>query len=196
MTTATSAVLPADPTDRRRCMAALLTAFAGDPLMRWMLPEPAVYLTHFPRVLDHYAGGAFDHGSAYRTDDYAGSAMWLPPGTGPDEEALGAVLGEAVATDRQDEVFRLMEEVGAAHPEEPHWFLPAIGVDPACQGRGAGAALMARSLERVDAECAIAYLESSNPRNIPFYERFGFEVAGRVQVGGSPVLTPMRRPAR
>lgn len=196
MPTKTTTVVPADASDRPRCMAVLLTAFTTDPLMRWMFPEPSAYLTYFPRVLDHYAGGAFAHDSAYRTDDYTGSAMWLPPGTGPDEVALGAVLEEGVAEERQGEVFALMEEVGAAHPEEPHWFLPAIGVDPAYQGRGLGAALMAASLERCDAEHTVAYLESSNPRGIPFYEQLGFRVTGHMQVGGSPTLTAMRRPAR
>ncbi len=55
---------------------------------------------------------------------------------------------------------------------------------------------MARSLESVDAEHALAYLESSNPRNVAFYERLGFEVVGRMQIGDSPTLTAMRRPAR
>jgi ribosomal protein S18 acetylase RimI-like enzyme len=194
--TETTTVVPADVSDRPRCMAVLLTAFAADPLMRWMFPEPSAYLTYFPRVLDHYAGRAFEHGSAFRTDDFTGSAMWLPRGIGPDEEALEEALGEGVAKGRQDEVFALMEEVGAAHPEEPHWFLPAIGVDPAHQGRGVGAALMASSLERCDADHAVAYLESSNPRNVPFYERLGFETTARMRVADSPVLTAMRRPAR
>ena len=48
---------------------------------------------------------------------------------------------------------------------------------------------------RFDAEGVVAYLESSNPRNIPLYERHGFEVMGKIQVGAAPVLTPMlRRP--
>ena len=29
----------------------------------------------------------------------------------------------------------------------------------------------------------MAYLESSNPRNIPLYERHGFEALGEIQVG-------------
>jgi ribosomal protein S18 acetylase RimI-like enzyme len=195
MITETVTVVPAEAADRERCMAVLTAAFAADPLMRWMFPQASDYLTYFPRVLHHYAGGAFDRGSAYRTEDFAGSAMWLPPGAGPDEEALGAVLEAGVADDRRGEVFALLEEVAAAHPDEPHWFLPAIGVDPARQSRGVGAALMARSLERCDAERAVAYLESSNPRNVVFYERLGFTVIGRMQVADSPVLTAMRRPA-
>lgn len=195
-TAAPGTVVPADVNDRPRCMATLLTAFTADPLARWMFPEPAAYLNYFARVLDHYAGGAFEYGSAYRTDDFTGSAMWLPPGAGPDEEALGAVLEEGVPVDRRAEIFALLDEVGAAHPEEPHWFLPAIGVDPVSQGSGVGAALMACSLERCDADHTVAYLESTNPRNISFYERLGFDVIGRMQVGDSPVLTAMRRPAR
>lgn len=37
------------------------------------------------------------------------------------------------------------------------------------------------------------YLESSNPANIPFYQRHGYEIIGEIQVGSSPVLTPMWR---
>ncbi len=69
-------------------------------------------------------------------------------------------------------------------------------MDPARQGGGAGAALMTHSLERCDAEHAVAYLESSNPRNVAFYARLGFVAVGRMQVGDSPVLTAMRRPPR
>jgi ribosomal protein S18 acetylase RimI-like enzyme len=105
-------------------------------------------------------------------------------------------MEEAVDADRQGEVFEVLEAVGAAHPEEPHWFLPAIGVDPRCQGRGYGSALLGRALERCDREHRVAYLEASNPRNVPLYQRFGFEVAGEIQRGTSPRVVPMIRPAR
>jgi len=196
MTTETTTVVVATPEERPRCMACLVTAFSADPLMRWMFPEPDAYLAFVPRVLEHYAGGAFDHGSAYRTSDFSGSAMWLPPGIGPDEDALGAAMAEGISEDRHEQVFGLLERVGAAHPDEPHWFLPAIGVDPARQGRGVGAALMSHSLAGCDADGTVAYLESSNPRNVPFYERLGFEVVERMQVGDSPVLSAMLRTAR
>jgi GNAT superfamily N-acetyltransferase len=48
-----------------------------------------------------------------------------------------------------------------------------IGVDPARQGAGYGTELMKHSLQRCDADRKLAYLESSNPRNVPFYERLG-----------------------
>ena len=81
------------------------------------------------------------------------------------------------------------------HPREPHWYLPLVAADPNWIGQGLGSLLMKHALRRCDDEGAAAYLESSNPRNISFYERHGFEVIGKIQCGSSPVLTPMLRPA-
>jgi GNAT superfamily N-acetyltransferase len=79
--------------------------------------------------------------------------------------------------------------------KEPCWYLPLIGVDPTSQGRGYGSAPLRFALEQVDRTGAPAYLESSNPRNVPLYERHGFEVLGSIQAGSSPTIVPMlRRP--
>ena len=38
-----------------------------------------------------------------------------------------------------------------------------------------------------------AYLESSNPRNIPRDEKFSFEVVAEIQAGSSPTVRAMLR---
>ena len=83
--------------------------------------------------------------------------------------------------------------MGSYHPNEPHWYLPLIGVDPVLQSNGFGSALLKHGLLPCDRENKVAYLESSNPRNIPLYERYGFEVLGEIQVGTSPTIFPMLR---
>ena len=86
--------------------------------------------------------------------------------------------------------------MGHYHPKEPHWYLPLIGVDPRHQRRGHGAALLRHALARCDRDHAPAYLESSNPANVPLYERHGFAVLDTIQVGSSPPIFPMLRTAR
>ena len=60
-------------------------------------------------------------------------------------------------------------------PTDPHWYLPWLGVDGARQGAGLGADLLRQCLMRVDADHSPAFLETPNPRTVPFYERHGFE---------------------
>jgi GNAT superfamily N-acetyltransferase len=63
------------------------------------------------------------------------------------------------------------------------------------QHQGYGSALLRHALERCDRDGFPAYLESTNLRNLPLYERFGFLPMGRIQTDTSPVITPMlRRP--
>ena len=83
----------------------------------------------------------------------------------------------------------------SAHPTYPHWYLPWFGVDGAQQSKGLGSELMRNCLAFVDQDHLPAYLESPNPRNIPFYERQGFEVT-RVSRGGAcpPVYSMLRSP--
>ncbi|MEZ0471544.1 GNAT family N-acetyltransferase [Luteimonas salinilitoris] len=68
-----------------------------------------------------------------------------------------------------------------------HWYLPFIGIDPSQQGKGYGAALMKHAVNACDRDHAMAYLESSNPKNIRLYEQHGFELLGTIQVGTSPL---------
>jgi ribosomal protein S18 acetylase RimI-like enzyme len=195
-TSTTPSVLPASPEDRDRSSAALVAAFVSDPLTRWMFPDAEQYLRVFPQLLHSFGGSAFDLGTAHRTDDFAGAALWIPPGESVDEAALGTLMQDELAPDRLGTVFEFLVQVGAAHPEGEHWYLPVIGVDPLRQGTGYGSLLLATSLAEVDRQGATAYLESSNAANIPLYEKFGFEILSEIQSGDSPAVWPMFRPAR
>jgi ribosomal protein S18 acetylase RimI-like enzyme len=182
--------------DRKSVTDVLTLGFSSDPMTRWALPNPALYLAVMPELVDAFGGKAFEHGSAYCVDDFSGAALWLPPGTEPDSERLAALIAQHAPASVQENTAGVFEQMAAYHPHEPHWYLPLIAVDPACQGRGLGGALLKQALERCDADRLPAYLESSNPRNITLYQRHGFEILGRIQVGSSPVLTPMFRTAR
>jgi len=184
------------PAEEDAAVQTVVLAFAADPMARWTWPDARQYLAAMPRMVRAFGSRAFSHDSAFCTDGYAGTALWLPPGVEADEEGLGAVIESTVAGSLRAESDAIFERMATFHPDEPHWYLPLIGVDPAHQGEGQGAALMAHALARCDRDHAPAYLESSNPRNIPFYERHGFEPLGAIQVGSSPTLVPMLRPPR
>jgi ribosomal protein S18 acetylase RimI-like enzyme len=189
-------VKTATPSDKGPAIDVVILAFSADPAARWTWPDPQQYLAHFPGFVQAFGGKAFTNGSAYYVDGYAGAALWLPPDVHADEDALITLLQRTVAERIQKDAFAVFEQMGHYHPSEPHWYLPLIGVDPFQQGKGYGSALMQHALIPCDRDHKLAYLESTNPRNIALYERHGFKVLGTVQVGKSPPIVPMLRQPR
>ncbi|MEH6650576.1 MAG: N-acetyltransferase [Motiliproteus sp.] len=176
-------------------MSTILLGFSADPIERWLWPEAKDYLNCIP-LYDAFAGGAITAGSAYVTDNFESVALWFPPGEGPNEEKVIEILNSTVKEDTLKDAIIMFEAMDEFHPDEPCWYLPLIAVDPAHQGCGFGTELMKRALNRCDQDGLPAYLESTNPRNISLYERYGFEKMGEVQTGSSPVMTPMIRSPR
>jgi ribosomal protein S18 acetylase RimI-like enzyme len=179
--------------DANQIVDALVLAFSTDPAMRWMYPNPHQYLTHFPNLVRAFAGKAFEHGTAYSVDNQAGAALWLPPGVALDEEPLIAFFKLTIDQTNQADLFAVFEQMGNYHPGEPHWYLALLGVEPTQQGKGYGSALMQHTLMECDRIHQLAYLESSSPASIPFYEQHGFELLGTIQEGASLSIFPMLR---
>jgi GNAT superfamily N-acetyltransferase len=186
-------IISAPPSAKADAIAVLVLAFSTDPLARWCWPDPGVYLEHFPAIVTAFGGRAFAAGTAYVVQGGAGAALWLPPGIEPDNAAMGALFEVSTPARRQGDLATLMENMAGYHPKEPHWYLPLIGVDPSRQSDGHGSALMGHALAACDRDRRIAYLESANPRNVPFYQRLGFERLGTIQSGSAPPVFPMLR---
>lgn len=197
-------VAPAREADIRALSRALGRAFFDDPVMTWMLASDAARSKGLPRMFaamtrHHFlAGGGAEVAS--RSGEVGAAALWDPPGrwkhSGREELKMmpSFLLAMGRRTRRGMTIADLMKE---HHPEEPHWYLAVIGSDPTVRGGGFGHALMRSRLDRVDAEHAPAYLESSNPDNVPYYMRFGFEVTGEIKLpDGGPSLVPMWRAPR
>src|SRR5262245_32009086 len=182
--------------DVPRAISVQVTAFSADPVMRWLWPEPRDYLRHFADLVHGFGGRAFEHEAAYVTEAFLGGALWLPPGVPPDDAALERLTNETLPEPVRSDCLSIIEQMSAAHPDEPHWHLAFIGVDPAHQGKGIGAALLRHTLARIDEQRLHAYLESSNPANVPLYRRHGFEVIREIRVKDSPPVIPMLRPPR
>jgi GNAT superfamily N-acetyltransferase len=181
------------PSEANSVIGVVTLAFSTDPVARWMYPDPHPYLKHFPKFIEAFAGNAFKKGTAFWADGFSGAALWLPPDVHPNEEDIISLFTTTTSDEVRQDLFPVFEEMGSYHPEEPHWYLPMIGVDTFRQGNGTGTELMEHALSECDKTDSYAYLESSNPKNIPLYERFGFEVSGIIQAGASPPLFPMLR---
>jgi GNAT superfamily N-acetyltransferase len=163
-------------------IATIVLGFAADPVNAEV--RPCIWRS------------AFGEGGAFCTNECSGVALWLPPGIHPDVDQMGQLMEGTTSPAARADGPSIFEQMAKHHPSEPHWYLPLIGVDPANQGKGHGDALISYALERCDRDKALAYLESTTPRNISLYRRHGFEALGTIQVGSAPPIVPMLRRAR
>jgi len=179
--------------DRTKAIETLVLAFAVDPQIRFLFPDPLQYQTYAFDFFKAFGGNAFQFKSAHQVNGFSGTALWLPPDSHPNEDELLNVFQKGVDPSTIPTVMAFLEQMEKYQPSEPHWHLPLIGVDPIKQGNGYGSALLQYALDKIDKEGEIAYLENSNPLNTPLYERHGFEVLGTIQVDDAPPMYPMIR---
>ena len=186
-------VKAAKESDETTVINALKLAFVADPAVRWVWPDTQKYLSYFSTFAKAFGGKAFAYESAHYVGNYSGAALWLPPSVSPDVDQLMKLLQSSGSEDAKRDGPEVFEKMGNYHPNEPHWYLPLLGVDPFYHGKGLGSALMKHAIDICDRDDKFAYLESSSPKNVPFYERHGFELLGKIQVNTSPPIFPMLR---
>lgn len=87
-----------------------------------------------------------------------------------------------------------LDEVDKVHPNEAHFYLEYLGVDPEYQGRGFGSSILQHLSNRADERGVGCYLENANPRNLALYQRFGFQIIGEKEIIGIPSWFMWRPP--
>ncbi len=178
----------------------LVRSFADDPVANFMFAGPrrrsrGLHSFFTSQLRRQY----LPHGQVFTTEDLSGVAVWGPP-----HRARNGLLelvqllptAPYLVSGRVHRALRLLFEVDALHPKEPHWYLATLGTEPELQGRGIGSALLETGLATIDEAGEPAYLESSKERNVSLYARFGFEVVEEFHsaVGSPPMWRMWREP--
>jgi GNAT superfamily N-acetyltransferase len=188
--------------DEDTTAAVLSDAFAADPVMNWLIQ----YSGDMPRRMLPFFRSAIKIalGSSkpliFTTGDGAGAAVWLPPDewkVSPVDLVKSTPAIVRTFRSRLPVALGMLSVMEKHHPKEPHYYLEFLGARRANQGKGLGGALLSAMATRCDEEGMPAYLENSNPRNEPLYNRHGFEkMADSLPLPeGCPPLMPMwRRP--
>jgi ribosomal protein S18 acetylase RimI-like enzyme len=189
---------------------ALAASHRDYPGFRAVFPDPARRARALPAFFRATVADAVRFGAVRAVEDQADAArlaavaVWLPPGAFPWSarrklRATPAFL-RVLAADPAN--FRRFVSYGTnaerAHlGMAPYWYLVVLGVRPEAQRQGHGSALIEPVLARADRDRVACRLETADPANVAYYERFGFEVAdpALALVPGGPTHVSMHRPA-
>jgi GNAT superfamily N-acetyltransferase len=170
---------------RKQASKILASAFFDYPMFVHYFPD----VEFRRRRLAWYMGLALKcamfYGEAYITDDGSGVLFFLPPkhtrlymknyirvGIAHTPLILGLKTYmhldecEKYVADTQEKLLK----------GRSHYYLWALAVDPKAQRKGCGGMLQKLLLDRADKEKLPVYLETHNKDNVPYYEKFGFQL--------------------
>jgi ribosomal protein S18 acetylase RimI-like enzyme len=166
----------------------LAEAFQNDPLWLKYLPNPATrgqLLRKFFRVFVTYAlhyGKVMGIKDPHDPNLLQAVLIWYPPGRGK-VSSWGMIrsgilrlvfgpLGKFFIAGRH--FFAHSDRLHELHAPPTHYYLSLLSVSPNCQGNGLAGKLMRSQLKLFASENIPAYLETSNPANVPIYQHLGF----------------------
>lgn len=213
-------IRPYRPSDNASAVRCLLSAFHDDPLFRRMgrgykwettasrMFSWTIYMLHGSFGMTEVMVSDDGNQQQQQEEEVVCLAGWELAGM-----TLGAALrglvfiivvlfcsGPALVGRYLSVMFKLERRRHALAPTAHH--LQILGTDGACQGQGLGSKLIKVGIQRATEAGVACYLESSNPQNIPFYERQGFRVLEEIYLfedkkpggeGKGPVCTLMLR---
>jgi ribosomal protein S18 acetylase RimI-like enzyme len=176
---------PATVADLPQLADVLADAFEDYAWTNWTVPAQDRHQKIRSLQLLYLTHAGLPHGMVWTVPDRTAVAAFLPAQLPP----LPPAVLEQVTDAHGDRLETLMEaeELVAAHRPAHDSVLATVGVAPTAQGHGLGRAVVSAGLETIDGRGGTCLLETSDPQNLPFYQRLGFTVEAVVTTPGPPV---------
>jgi ribosomal protein S18 acetylase RimI-like enzyme len=171
-------------------------AFHNDPVTIHLFPDESGRASMTP-LYEFDIRYCTLYGETYATSsNLEGIAAWLPPGETdmPWRKMFRAgalsLLFRAKPSIlmRLQPLFRSAVNARKRQTPFPHWYLSLLCVAPEHQRKGYGSALLSPMLARIDSEHLPCCLETTEKRNVLFYERHGFKVVETGKIEDTPLM--------
>jgi ribosomal protein S18 acetylase RimI-like enzyme len=199
----TSPIVALTPAGLPQAKTTMVHAFSRDPMAAYFFPRAPGRNRGLAGIFRIAIQQGLRQGVVDTLRGGQGIAIWLRSERA--KLGLGHVLTSGLAVEllrigcaAAVRVLRFLSWLEARRHEsltERHWYLLNLAVHPERQGQGLGSTLLRHGLERAGLHGVPCYLETSNARNVPFYEKHGFQVihSGHPPAGGPQVWGLVKR---
>jgi ribosomal protein S18 acetylase RimI-like enzyme len=160
--------------------------------MVYVLPNAQTRRRLLPVLFGIVVRYCLRYGVIYTTPGLEGVVCCLPPGQTTTIGRLtliclsGAPVGLGLTGLRRFlRASKYAEQARKRAAPGAHWHIWALGVDPAFQGHGFGGQLVQTVLWQARGQGLPCYLDTENPRNMSFYQQYGFRLVSESPIAGS-----------
>ncbi|MBC8186108.1 GNAT family N-acetyltransferase [candidate division KSB1 bacterium] len=198
-------IIKLEPHQIRKASDVLAASFFDYPMFTFYFPDPARRTCNLPWYFRNILNCALRYGEVYTTSEISGVIFTLPP-SHTKLSLWGYIRNGFLLTPLKlglRNYKRSMEcenFVGYTHEQlmkdRLHYYLWGLAVDPVQKAKGVGAALMQPVLTKADVKKLPVYLETHDENNVPYYQKYGFELIHTVSIPkyDLPIWCMLREP--
>lgn len=172
--------------DKPHVVDTLARAFDLNKSVNFVAKQDARRLRRIRKLMEYSFDVCFTFGEIWTSDDQQACALVLYPENR--KTTLRSIIWDlklalfVIGIERVSAVLKREAMIKANHPKEPIAYLWFLGVNPDCQGKRLGSALMLEVIAEYDRRGRPIFLETSMEKNLPFYEKLGFEIFNTVEL--------------
>jgi hypothetical protein len=180
-------MIKADYKDRELIVNMLASSFDDNRSVNYIIKQDAKREQHIRALMAYSFDTCYSSGDVFLTDDKKGCALILMPDkkkTTLQTIMLDAKLAmSAIGLSNIKKAMSREAAINKIHPEGPIYYLWFIGVDPSEQNKGIGSKLLGSIVQEGLLQKRKICLETSTLKNVPWYEKFGFETYRELDFG-------------
>lgn len=180
-------MIKAQTKDRSLVVNILTGSFNDNKSVNYIIRQDSSRSRRLTRLMEY----SFDYcqlfGEIYLSADRTACALTLLPDTKRTtlrSIALDVSLAlSCIGLSNLKKVMTRESAVKKVHPEGNFCYLWFIGVQPSEQNKGVGSALLKEIIAHTESLHRPIYLETSMPKNLPWYKKFGFDIYRELDFG-------------
>jgi len=158
----------------------LTRSFDKNQSVNYIIKQDKKRLTRIRALMAYSFEVCYLFGQVYLSEDNRACALVLYPHT--KKTTLKSVLLDVelmykcIGFSNLSKAINRESVIQKIQPKERKCYLWFIGVDPKYQSLGTGSSLLTEIIVESEEQALPLYLETSTLRNLPFYQKFGFQV--------------------
>lgn len=173
--------------DKKKIVDILTSSFDDNKSVNYVINQDKKRVQRIRSLMDYSFEVCYRFGDVFLSDDKNGCALIVLPDK--KKTNLKSILLDiklitsCIGISNVNKAMARESKIKKLHPKELMYYLWFIGVDPNKQNKGIGSSLLNEIIKEGTSKKRNIYLETSTVRNIPWYEKFGFKLYNKLDLG-------------